>query len=248
MSVETKSLEMYEEFYGGEEHLVTGMEGILQLTGLQVFIREAKKMIEKSSPFFSQASLLFIYYRRQLANLHIEALIASLHIEALNTAAAKKLLKSFGVAGVGINLKTGDVDAKITEQILAVHDGLVTDVEATSAELPASIANFTALIATIQREITELLIASQKFQLAELKIKEEEEEKVGQHLSTHASTTQVVIYDSVETSLEAQKERRKENSKEERSALSQLKTLVSFAEEMFAPVKRGTQEMGAITA
>ena len=240
MSVRSGSLETYQKFYNGESPLLsTEIEGMLQFAGLNNFFKEIKVLLSDSSPYISQTFLLFTYYRRQLLNLHKEA---------LNSSAASKLLEAFGVAEVGINQETGEVDTKITNQILEVHENLVTEVKESSAELPASAVKFSSFIATMQRSIVELLIKSQEASLIEIDAKEEDEERVEQHLKNHSGEKSIVIYESVEASKAAQQERKRGNFEKRKNLRTQLEVLFSFAEQIFTPAKIGTRGIMTMAA
>jgi hypothetical protein len=233
MSVETKSLEMHRQFYG-EQSLITGIEGMMQFASLNNFVDEAKRMINESHPFFSQAYLLFIYYKQQILNFNLEA---------QNNIAAKKLLEAFGPASTWVDPKTGETNRKKTEQIIEIHDDLVTDVETTSTELPVSARALASLIATMQRKIVDLLIRSQEADLLKLEQREKEEKRLSKHLAKKAQTKEITIKESVQVSVRSQEKRIKQSNEEENTLSRQLGTLIRFSKKIFAPAKQELRAM-----
>jgi len=231
----TKSLEMHHKFYGEQNlNLAPEIEGMLQFAGLKKFIEESKIVLDKSNPILSQAFLLFIYYKKQILNLHTES---------LNNLAASQLLKKFGVAGIGIDQKTGKADAEITKSIIKTHDNLAADVTESSTEFENSLARFTIFFATIQTAIMKLITKYQENELTKLEAEKTEEKRVEVHLNEQSTRKHKVIYDSVIASTQAQKNRDKQRKDKQRNILANLKRLTSIAKEMFSPTELGTQEM-----
>lgn len=238
MLVRTESLDMYREFNGENPSGSFRIGEILQITGLNIFLDEMNALFKESSPFINQVSLLFTHYRRQLA---------TLRIETLNNLAAKQLLQDFGAAGIGID-SDGNASSEITQQILTVHNNLVVNSEATSKELPVSVAKFTTFIAAVQREIVNLLLESQLTKTVEIEARELEETKVENHLSDHANTNDRLTFESIQLSKQAQEKRKKELLEEKTFNQIKLEKLFSYIKNIFNPATSGTRQLMTMTA